>query len=60
MAEGGRSGTEELDPMEDIRRSVDGAVNPSTDDLGADMGAPIGSFHDSESHDPPVSPGDTD
>ena len=63
MADGG-TGVGELDPMEDLKRSVDDAVGPDgapinpyvpTTDPGAD-----GSYLDSERNDPPLTPGDTD
>lgn len=61
MADGGRTGVGELDPMEDLKRSVDEAVDPKTPGhIGT--GPPIADGHhlDSERNDPPDSPGDTD
>jgi hypothetical protein len=63
MADGGRSGVEELDPMEDIKRSVDDAiVQPGDNGQPVGTGAPTtdGHYLDSERNDPPVHPGDTD
>jgi hypothetical protein len=47
------TGVGELDPMEDIKRSVDDAVNPAPT-------SPDGNFLDSEPTDPPPITGDTD
>jgi hypothetical protein len=66
MANGGSAGVGELDPMEDLKRSVDEAVGPDGAPIaipdGYTSGNPEadGSYLDSERNDPPPSPGDTD
>jgi hypothetical protein len=72
MADGGRTGIDERDPMEDLRRSVDESLlpNASSDGQPETTTAEVppthppsiadGGYHDSELHDPPVSTGDTE
>lgn len=57
MADGGRTGVGELDPMEDLKHSVDKAMSGPE---GNGQPTTEGNYLDSERNDPPGPPGDTD